>query len=338
MELDRFARTYAELKRERNIFDFSDMLVQATGTPLDVDVAFVDEAQDLSLAQWELVKSLVPNVRRIVVAGDDDQAIYRWAGASVNTFLFLGREYPTTVLKQSYRLPREVWQFATVLASNIQDRLPKDWSPRDGAGSVHRRTYLDEMPLGEGSWLVLARNRVFLRQVADYLREQGYAYSTQAGDSVRPEHANAIRAHVMLGKGEHITAAKAKTLFKFIPGKDVSTIGTGKYNNEVLQVNTRKPWFEVLSRISMSDRTYYRALLKRYGRLRDLEGPRLGTIHSVKGGEADHVLLLEDQTAATWENAQRNPDDEARVWYVGATRAKESLWLLQGDGEYAKRL
>lgn len=48
---------------------------------------FVDEAQDLSLLQWEIVRELSLHVLAVSVIGDDDQAIYRWRGARPEYFL-----------------------------------------------------------------------------------------------------------------------------------------------------------------------------------------------------------------------------------------------------------
>ena len=54
----------------------------------------------------------------------------------------------------------------------------------------------------------------------------------------------------------------------------------------------------------------------------------LETIHAVKGGEADNVLLLTDMSRRTYQNLQYEPDDENRVLYVGCTRAKKNLFIL----------
>ena len=43
----------------------------------------VDEAQDLTPLQWDMVVKIAKNVDRVYIAGDDDQAIYEWNGADV---------------------------------------------------------------------------------------------------------------------------------------------------------------------------------------------------------------------------------------------------------------
>ena len=52
-----------------------------------LEVVFIDEAQDLSPIQWEMVRRLEERSKICYVAGDDDQAIFRYAGADVEQFV-----------------------------------------------------------------------------------------------------------------------------------------------------------------------------------------------------------------------------------------------------------
>ena len=76
-----------------------------------LDVIFVDEAQDLSKIQWDMIEKIErDNGCDIWVAGDDDQAIFGWAGADVDIFIdWDATEMP---LKQSERVPSKVQQKA----------------------------------------------------------------------------------------------------------------------------------------------------------------------------------------------------------------------------------
>ena len=65
-------------------------------------VMFVDEAQDLSLIQWKLVRRIEESSTDSFIAGDDDQGIYKWNGAHVNTFINL--EGTREVLEQSHKV------------------------------------------------------------------------------------------------------------------------------------------------------------------------------------------------------------------------------------------
>ena len=61
----------------------------------------------------------------------------------------------------------------------------------------------------------------------------------------------------------------------------------------------------------------------------------VGTIHSVKGGEADVVYLLPDLSVAAVRQAEEGDEDSiTRTFYVGMTRAKERLVLCGQSQKY----
>ncbi len=70
-------------KKQYGLIDFNDMIldfVKSDASP-KFDVVFIDEAQDLSLMQWDMTRSIWDKTEDSYIAGDDDQAIFRWAGA-----------------------------------------------------------------------------------------------------------------------------------------------------------------------------------------------------------------------------------------------------------------
>jgi DNA helicase-2/ATP-dependent DNA helicase PcrA len=87
----RAQRSIEEFKKKKEILDFTDMIemyIEAGMTP-KLDVVFVDEAQDLCKLQWRMVHKICQNAKQVYVSGDDDQAIYRWAGADVEHLIRL---------------------------------------------------------------------------------------------------------------------------------------------------------------------------------------------------------------------------------------------------------
>src|SRR3984957_8506737 len=102
-ELARVYRVSEQLLRERNLLTFGAQLMH-TAHLLQTDDALrqqiqdkyryilVDEFQDTNIAQLELLWLLAGERRNIVAVGDDDQAIYRFRGASFGSFtIFLKR-------------------------------------------------------------------------------------------------------------------------------------------------------------------------------------------------------------------------------------------------------
>ena len=81
---------------------------------------------------------------------------------------------------------------------------------------------------------------------------------------------------------------------------------------------------------------YFENMIKRNIQFNENAKIIIDTIHSVKGGEADNVLLYEKSNwpsnFATKNNREKMA--EARVWYTGITRSKKSLHILSTDHTY----
>ena len=82
-----------QFKEKHKLFDYTDMIlefIKKNNAP-KLDVVIVDEAQDLSLIQWQMVEQLIRKADRAYIAGDDDQAIYNWAGADIGRLKKIGK-------------------------------------------------------------------------------------------------------------------------------------------------------------------------------------------------------------------------------------------------------
>ncbi|MHB1099503.1 MAG: UvrD-helicase domain-containing protein [Burkholderiales bacterium] len=337
-ELARYMSTLAAYKRDTGVMDFTDLLERyvAEGQPAPVDVAIIDEAQDLSRLQWKLIKRAFAGVPRIYVAGDDDQAIFEWSGADVDTFLALKGE--REILNVTHRLPRHLYGYSQMIVSRLSQRFEKKATPRAQQGELHRLADWQQAPIQEGgTWMLLARNSFLLGPVKEWLHGAGLPYATAFGSSVVPAHLRAIIAWEKLRKGEAQPAALVREVYdhmnvtrghKTLPGVEADRMLTLAELRESHGCLTDAPWHDALTKIPLRDLTYYRAIKRRGESLARPPRIYVGTIHSVKGGEADNVALLPDMTQRTWEGYERERDAEHRTFYVGATRAKEALWLV----------
>ena len=86
-------------------------------------------------------------------------------------------------------------------------------------------------------------------------------------------------------------------------------------------------WMQVLRGIAPEEREYLRSCLRNDQKFNDNPRISISTIHQSKGGEADNVVLLTDVGKLSYENS--HTDEENRVWYVAATRARENLFVVQ---------
>ena len=214
--VERVSLRLAEYKKAKGLVDFTDMLHMFASSEWTarLEALFVDEAQDLSALQWRVVARLAAGARRVVIAGDDDQAIYRWAGAAVEHFVALpGQE---RVLERSWRVPPAVQSVALEVLARVSHRREKSWLPRTGDdGSVVRVQSLDEIDFGVGEdTLVLSRNACFLRDDAmPLLRSEGILYDFRGGTSVRQSLVEAILDWEKLRRGERISVAEAERVY-----------------------------------------------------------------------------------------------------------------------------
>ena len=99
--------------------------------------------------------------------------------------------------------------------------------------------------------------------------------------------------------------------------------------NQGLIVDKNATWFQALDKIPYGKVMYIRQLMKRGINIWQKPQIEISTIHGAKGGEADNVVLLLDLSRKSEEALINNPDDEHRVFYVGATCAKKELWLVR---------
>ena len=95
-----------------------------------------------------------------------------------------------------------------------------------------------------------------------------------------------------------------------------------------------KPWFEAFDDAPSRDVNYLRKMRKNGEKLNEEPRITLSTIHGAKGGESQNVVLLTDLSENTMKAYEKNPDDENRLFYVGATRTKEHLHIISPKQEY----
>lgn len=328
--LQQFANTLAQYQKETDKLTFNDMLTDYVryGRPLDVDVFIVDEAQDLSDAQWDACELAGRNAAQWYVAGDDDQAIFGWAGSSPTRLLNLvGDEI---VLQTSHRLPVSVWNHAHNIAGRIGRRKEKVWRPKPSEGRVAHLPDIEQLPLGQGSWMLLARNEYLLSGYRALCKELGLLYTDNRGESVSSTHKSAIGALMAWERGERVIGERANDVKRFMPKAIRSAFSPAPDEHVSAPYDTQIPWWEMLPGISPITMAYYR-------RVPDIMAKpqiRISTIHGSKGGEAEHVALLHDMSYRSYRGLEQDPDSEHRVFYVGATRASETLTIIEPSSRF----
>ena len=93
-------------------------------------------------------------------------------------------------------------------------------------------------------------------------------------------------------------------------------------------------WQEILSGLDPEDILFYESLEKSGDIFSDHARIKLSTIHGIKGGQAENVVLITDIPYKSWKKFNENPDDEHRVFYTAITRTEKNLYLLNPETLY----
>lgn len=339
--LKRFAEALEAYKSDCGKMDFTDLLRRyaTDGKPIDVQVAVIDEAQDLTAAQWAVVRRAFAGAERVYVGGDDDQAIYHWAGADVGQFL--GLSAAPEVLHFSHRLPRSIHALSQTIACRISRRYEKRFTPSPRDGTIEWHQHAEGVDLSTGTWFLLARNTFMLKPIEAMVRSLGFNYARRWGPAVNPSEIRVMQLWERLrtGKQPDMTAAEFRGLMKTLGQPKPQTRELTRYSLADIGCAPdyfNRPWYEALSGIAEDRRDFYLACLRRGEKLTKPARIRIETIHGVKGAEAENVLMLTDMSGRTTRSFRLAPDNEHRVFYVGATRALQSLHLVlpQSDQAY----
>ena len=319
-KLDAIAKEIDNYKKVNGLIDFTDMLdkfLKKGNVENKFDVIFVDEAQDLSLIQWKIIEKIEEtNQCDVWVAGDDDQAIFGWAGADVNSFInWKAKEIP---LQQSERVPSEIQIKALGIIDRVQDsRLSKDYLPKKESGEILLQFKLSAIDMTKGDWLILARTNPLLKPIPRYLKSQGLFFQTAQGNSIGKTLFEDITYWNQMRKGEEIPEIQQQRVLERIAEDEIQC---------------HLEWYDAFTNVASTTKDYVRSMLANGEDLSKEPRIKVSTIHGAKGGEATNVVLFLNQTKNTMKAAKKSvakQDEEYRVWYVAVTRTMQKLYLIK---------
>ena len=356
MQMDRDLSNFKRDRHKLEYVDYFNNFLECKNPP-NLKYLFIDEAQDLSAHQW-MVVDMIQKISQPIetyIAGDDDQAIFRWAGADIEHFINMANSEENHIipLTQSYRVPKSVHSLATKMAQSITNRIVKQYNPRDDEGE---RKVLNFRPLNKtlenGEWLILCRTHEIVKQVCGALDKFGWLYKVYGNSVVNDKIIEAIVSWTRLQSGKKVSGARVDTVYSFMDSTRIkrghgtfkgshtemysiddliNRFGLREYIKEDLFTKTLD-WYDVLNAKGIRKRIkYLRAVRRNKLKLDDKPRIEVSTIHASKGGERDNVMLLTDLSYGPYKSSkdtQQGRDDELRVFYVGATRAKKQLVIV----------
>jgi len=315
--LNHIYRNLQIYKDKNNLFDFNDIIKEVINSDKipEFKAIFIDEAQDLSPLQWQLYDKLKKHCDQIYLAGDDDQAIYAWAGADVKRFV--KEPAREIVLKQSRRISMAVQGESRYPIAKIKGvRKIKHYRPRNYVGESHYIADLTQVDLTKGRWLILTRTKSNLLDIMKDLRRKNFYYQSNKGKSFKVGMYEAAAAYTKWTMDEILNEKDINAVKEFIP--------SGKWDAKV-------PWYDKFI-ADQKEILYLRNLIASKENLKEKARIWLSTIHAIKGGEEDNVILSLHQGRTVQQGIKLSvdkQDEEHRVWYVGITRARNNIYKLR---------
>ena len=291
-----------------------------------------------------MVRTLWAKANKTYIAGDDDQAIFKWAGADVDTFIALKEEVDyVDTLSQSYRIPGgPIHELSQDIIKKVTNRYSKDYMPRQEMGDLTRYSDVTQIDMSQGEWLVLSTANYFLDDIKDLCELQGWYYSHKHRNSIKLDLLLAIQTWEKWRTIETtLPVASIKNIYSYLgdnvtkgyqKGKTMDENEEGYYIAECIAdhgLQTDDVWYKAFDGLDTDTENYIRNMLSNKEKITQTPRITLSTIHGAKGGEADNVLLLPDITKSAADHNDINPDELPRLFYVAVTRAKKSLHILE---------
>ncbi len=351
------ARTWAQLAQScmktaretfRDKLDFADLMYLPrynNWRPAPVPYVLVDELQDMNRAQrWLALASMDPDYGRFIAIGDPRQAIYHWRGADRSSVEDTIKQLGATVVQMSttYRCARAIVEHAKTAVKGLDDFTARPDAPD---GRVERRTVIDLIgPYGAhlGDYVLSRTNAPLVALAAFWLRRGMPIVVTGRDIGVS-----------LIALVERSGATTTADLRRWLVDYLVAEIERLDGNLEALNDIRDRVWaLQALAESSSSPaalintlRQMYRIPAPKRGRAggqtssaaqteltdKDIDPSTvvtLSSIHRAKGRERERVWLLE------WtHDIDRGKTEEGdNCYYVGVTRAKETLYLVSRPG------
>lgn len=348
-EMDRsLFDAYSEGLKERGALDFDDLVPEAarlieSGNETPFDHVMIDEYQDINPVQAAFVKVLSKGALSLMAIGDPDQAIYSFRGSSIRCFLDFEREYADAervCLSRNYRSGRTIVDASRALISNNRERLENYIIAEKSGGAIRCVECGDERE--EAAFVIKEIERLMgglTSLTASY--DTGYRFSDFAV-LCRTNRQAEYMAEEFSGSSIPFRLVKPPgpafvEFLRSVQGRGLpeGAEPAGFFKEEALKAGIEGEWLDSIL-LSVGEGTLESIIddlmLSIPSDNIDIKADRVHimTMHSAKGLEWRCVFVagVEDGLVPMRLMGECDIEEERRLFYVGMTRAKEELVLL----------
>ncbi|MGD9909448.1 MAG: RecQ family ATP-dependent DNA helicase [Candidatus Izemoplasmatales bacterium] len=298
-------------------------------------VLVIDEAQDIDLAEFNLIQELISfnENLRIIAVGDDDQNIYQFRGASSEYLMKLNDEDGVLIeLSTNYRSKNNLVDYTNTFVSRISNRIKRNTikaktsengnismtkysSPNFMDAIIQKYNLLNE----SGTTCILTRTNDEATSILGLLNYNNIpAQLIQNNDDFNLYNLVELRYFVDLLRTDKLIVVITDELWKeALENFRVKYESSGDYSFSLMLLNkfysttTGKFYIsDLIDFINDSNFSDFLAESQVY----------VSTLHKAKGKEFENVQLI-------YTNTKYVDDNEKRLLYVGMTRAKNNLHI-----------
>ncbi len=327
----------------------------------------VDEYQDINPSQYRLLKFLTPEIRNICVIGDSDQAIYAFRGADVTNFMSFDKDYEDVkriTLTHNYRSTGMIINSSNELIKKNLRRIEKDIKAFKGTGVPIRIISVPD-ERAEGEYIIneiekriggTSHYHMIQGRTGREFSEQSFKFSDFAVLFRTNVQAQALEEtfsmsgipYQVIGRSNLINNHETLNLLEKIFDESNKKLSPVEFYSKVIEDISLKTYlggsvYKALRNIALQ---YHNLeLSERFFRLINelnlmtpadtfdskAEAVTLMTLHMAKGLEFKVVFIagVEDGLIPyTLKNYEADIEEERRLFYVGMTRAKDELFLI----------
>lgn len=327
----------------------------------------VDEYQDIDADQYALVSAIAGRTRTdadekltLLAVGDDDQNIYAFRNTSVAFIQRFQQDFDAQLhyLVENYRSSRHIIDAANALIAHNSSRMKAEQPVRIDRHRAERAP--------GGRWEALdpvATGRVLLLDVADAPRQavamverirefkrlgdhswSDFAVLARTHEVLRPIRALFEHEQIPLAMQLDVPLHRVREVRLFLGALRTrgSTTLEPDALNELVPAGDG-PWIDLIRDLIDDWRAEAQGAAVAASRIAEFcyetlaalrrdrlvgDGVLLSTLHGAKGLEFPHVLIAD----GGWSRNPAETEDERRLFYVGMTRARETLTILDHSG------
>ena len=314
-------RVYSENNKMKRIIDFDDMILFPlifNSSFYRQDFVFVDEAQDTSSVQRELLKRMLKSSGRLIAVGDSAQAIYGFRGADSDSMQKIIDEFSATTLPLSisYRCAKSIIAKAQQWNPDI---LP---NPSSIDGKVE---FLDKY-----------NYHTFRRSDAILCRNTAPLISMAFSMIAKDIPVNVLGRDIGAGLVSYIKSLKVSTLSELSVEvekdylRKTKNLSESDDGSKIEKLTDQKNVISIFIANNIDDRvTTLCSFIENFFSEDEADNVTLCTVHKSKGHEWNRVFILdEDLFMPAWVVQDWAKKQEENLVYVAITRAKSELYYI----------